>query len=109
MIIRHSLPERGWTKVDRYVFTHGKLSDGAKVLYGYLCGMRTGDSSFDTDIAEELNISQQTLTKRKKELKDVDLLLVDQIGSRVYVAYIGHTNLPASLVKKRWVKRERDF
>ena len=102
MIIRHSLPTREYTKIDRHVFTQRGLTDGAKVLYGYLCGLRNGASFSDTYIMKALDISQTVLTRRKKELKDADLILVDQLGPRVYVIYIGFSNFPASKVKDSW-------
>lgn len=105
MIIRHNLPQRGYTKIDRYVFTLD-ISDGAKVLYGYLCGLRNGASFSDKYIMKAMDVSQTVLTRRKKELKDKDLILVDQISPKVYIAYIGHTTQGASEVKRAWVKED---
>jgi len=102
MIIRHSLPNKAYTKLDRRVFTNPKLTDGAVRLYGYLCGLRNGADFSDKYIVTALNISQAVLTRRKKELKDSNLILVEQISPRVFVIYIGYTNFPASDVKSRW-------
>ena len=80
MIIRHNLPSKAFTKLDRFVFTDNRLSDGSKVLYGYLCGLRNGQDFSDKYILKVLQITQATLTRRKKELKDADLFFIDRIG-----------------------------
>ncbi len=108
MIIRHSLPTSKFTRIDRKVFTNTKLTDGATRLYGYLCGLRNGANFSDKYIMMALDISQAVLTKRKKELKDIDLILVDQITARMYVIYIGHSSFSASEVKAGW-NREDDL
>lgn len=104
MIIRHSLPTKNYTKVDRRVFTNPKISDGAKVLYGYLCGLRNGANFSDKYIIQALGMSLRALANRKKELKDNDLILIDQIAPRLYVIYIGYTSLSAKEVRSTWVK-----
>ena len=106
MIIRHSLPSRGFTKVDRNVFTMTQLSDGATRLYGYLCGLRNGANFSDKYILKAMIISQRALTNRKKELKDAGLILMEQITPRIYIIYIGHTKLSALDVKNQWIKEE---
>ncbi len=106
MIIRHTLPTSSFTKLDRRVFVNPKLSDGAVRLYGYLCSLRNGASFSDTYITKALNISQRVLYNRKKELKDLDLILVDQISARNYVIYIGYTSLGATEVKALWAEEE---
>lgn len=102
MIIRHSLPTSGYTKIDRNVFSHEKLSDGAKVLYGYLCSLRCGANMTDAYIMKALNLSLAALGRRKRELRDQGLILVDQISPRVYAIYIGHTKMNATAVKHFW-------
>lgn len=106
MIIRHTLPIRNFTRIDRYVFCNKNISDGAVRLYGYLCGLITGANISDKYIIKTMGISQAVLTKRKKELKDHGLLLVDQISPRVYVAYIGYSKLSANEVKEIWNKED---
>ena len=108
MIIRHNLPSKAFTKLDRYVFTRRGLSDGAKVLYGYLCGLRNGANFSDKYILGAMDISQRALTNRKKELKEADLILMEQVSARIYVIYIGHTKMSARQVKAQW-KREEDL
>lgn len=101
MIIRHSLPKQQWTKIDRNVFTLD-ISSGAKVLYGYLCGLRNGAAYTDINLIRELRMSQTTLTKQKRELKNEHLLFTEQVLPRVFVAYIGHTGKTAYEVKNEW-------
>jgi len=105
MIIRHKSPLKGWTKIDRYVLELD-MSDGAKVLYAYMCGLRNGAAYVDAYLLKALKCSQATLTLRKRELKDKDLLLVDQVQPRVYVAYIGHSKVGATQVKAEWKKED---
>lgn len=108
MIIRHSLPTRAFTRIDRRVFANPNISDGAVRLYGYLCGLKNGANFSDKYLAKALNIVPNTLTKRKKELKDFDLILVDQISARVYVIYIGYSNMTAKEVKEWWIQNHDD-
>ena len=96
----------GYTQVDKYVFTKRGLSDGAKVLHGYLAGLRDADNFSDTYILKALDTSQTVLTRRKKELKDHGLILVDQISPRVYVLYVGNTKESAEHVKLTWITEE---
>ena len=108
MIIRHSSPINSFTKLDRRVFANPNISDGAIRLYGYMCGLKNGANFTDKYIIKAMNISQTVLTRRKKELKDNDLILIDQIAPRVYVVYIGYTNMPARDVKEWWVNNHDD-
>ncbi len=102
MFIRHYLPSDNYTKIDRKVFTDRDLSDGAVRLYGYLCSLRNGSNFSDTYIIKALNISSDTLARRKRELKERGLILVEQIMPRCYVIYIGYIGYSAELVKKQW-------
>lgn len=106
MIVRHSLPTKNFVRLDRYVFTSQDLTDGAKVLYGFLCSLRNGASFSDAYITKALNISQSALARRRRELTAAGLILVDQVAARVHVVYIGFTNLPAALVKEQWVEED---
>lgn len=106
MIIRHDLPSRNFTRIDRYVVTDTKLSDGAVRLYSFLCGLRNGADYTDAYLIKVLDISQTIVTRRKKELKDAGLILIDQITPRLYVIYIGHSKLSARKVKARWKEEE---
>ncbi len=108
MIIRHSLPVNKFTRIDRKVFTDSSITDGAIRLYAYLCGLKNGANFSDQYILAAMKISKNTLAKRKKELKDKDLILIDQISARVYVIYIGYTNMPATQVKEWWIANHDD-
>ena len=105
MFIRHELPSSNWTKIDRKVFTL-PISAGAKVLYGYLCSMKNGSALKKDAMAEELGIKPRTLTTQERELKDANLLIIEQIQPRIYVAYIGHTKKTAEQVKIDWKKED---
>ena len=109
MIIRHNLPTRRFTRLDRAVFTNKELSDGAVRLYAYLCSLRNGANFSDTYIMVALGLSRRALGNRKKELKEHKLLLTEQIGSRVYVAYIGYSRMTAEEVKDNWGEDEDIF
>lgn len=106
MIIRHSLPNTCFTKIDKGVFTDKRLTDGAKVLYGYLCGLRNGANFSDNYIMEAMDISKPSLARRKRELTEYGLILVDQIAPRVYVIYIGFSRCSAAQVKEQWLKED---
>ena len=106
MFIRHSLPSNGYTKIDRHVFTLRSISNGACRLYGYLCGLRNGANFCDKYIMKAMDISQASLARYKRELSAADLILMEQIGPRVYVIYIGYTRMGASKVKESWVPEE---
>jgi len=105
MIIRHKTPSNGWVKVDRRVLELD-MSDGAKVLYSYLCGLKNGSAYVDAYLVKALKCSTAMLTRRKKELKNHDLLLVEQVLPRVYVAYIGHSKETAAQIKEGWNKED---
>ena len=107
MIIRHTLPNSQFTKLDRRVFTNPKLSDGAVRLYAYLCSLRNGANFSDTYVCKAMGISKRVLYNRKKELTELDLILVDQISARCYIIYIGYTSLGAKEAKELW-KAEDD-
>ena len=109
MIVIRAPINSGFTKVDRRVFTlpKSKLSDGAKVLYGYLAGVQTGQDFSDKYIIKAMEISQDTLTRRKKELKNANLILTWQISPRVYILFVGCTGRysTATHVKDNWFNR----
>ena len=104
-IIRKGLPNSAhgnYTKLDNAVFRIRGMSDGAKVLYGFLASLKSGEEFNDHFVMEGLQISQKTLTSRKRELKDAGLILVEKIGLRGYVMYIGYVDFNAYKVKEHW-------
>lgn len=106
MIIRHTLPTQKYTKVDRKVFGNKNFSDGAVRLYGFLCGLRNGANFSDEYLMKALGWSKMVLYRKKKELIQGDLLLVDRVGAKMYVGYIGFSDFPASRVKTHWLDNE---
>lgn len=110
MIIRHRIKEKlhyAYTKTDKHVFTLPNLSNGAKVLYGYLAGLQSGNNYTDKYLIKALGVSQTVLTTRKKELKDANLILIEKIDMKTYAIYIGWTTMPASKVKEEWDADEK--
>lgn len=102
MHIKKSLPRDKFTKISNLVFSNAQLSDGAKVLYGFLASMPNGKTIVDNYILKALGISQPVLTRRKKELKDVGLILMVQLAPRVHDLYIGFPGFSAAMVKAAW-------
>lgn len=100
------LPSKQFTRIDKRVFVNEKLTDGAKVLYGYLAGLKSGQNFSDTYLLKALGISKTVLARRKKELTDAGLILVEQMQPRVYVLYIGYTSMSAADVKFAWETAE---
>jgi hypothetical protein len=108
MIIIRDPISRSFTKVDKHVFTKRGLTDGAKVLYGYFSGLPAGRTYNDGYLMKALDVSQKTLTRRKKELKDLDLILTIQLGPTVYMMFVGRLDHPASLVKSNWEQANKE-
>ena len=109
-IIRKGLPnnKRGnYTKYDNKVFLINGLSDGAKVLYGYISSMMNGRDFSDTFFMKGLQLSEKTLYRRKKELIDSGLIYVDRVGPKQYIMYVGYTDVSALAVKQNWNYIER--
>ena len=103
-LIKKYLPNKDYSKIDNKVATidRGSVCDGAKVLYLYLAGFKNARRITDNYVLSVLNISENTLVKYKKQLKDADLILIDHIAGREYDMYIGSTQFPASKVKEYW-------
>ena len=102
IVIRDSINHR-YTKVDKNVFILRGLTDGAKVLYGYLAGLPTGRNFSDSYILKALGISRRTLANRKRELKDMGLILIEQVSPRNYMLFVGTTEKRANQVRDEWV------
>ena len=108
MIIRHEIPlqRSHYTKIDRYVFTDRRLTDGAKVLYGYVAGLKSGSNFSDKYIMKALAVSKAVLYRRKRELIDTGLILIDKIDMRTYVLYVGFSTCSAEQVKAQWIAED---
>lgn len=96
MYIQRIIPKPPYGVIDKYVMSHKGISDGAKVLYAILFSFRPSVNYTDEYLCRVLNLSSRSITARKKELKDADLLITEQIGARIYHAYLGTTQIPAS-------------
>jgi hypothetical protein len=102
MNIKKSLPREKYTKIHNSIFTNPNLSDGAKILYGYFASLPNGKTIVDDYVIQALNSSRAMITRRKKELKDADLIELVQLAPRVYDLYIGYPGYPASKVRQVW-------
>lgn len=106
MIIRHCAPTRRFTRLDRQVIADSSLSDGACRLYTLLCSLQNGANYTDAYLMKAMGISKPVLGYRKRELKEKGLLLVERVAPRLYVSYIGHSNMSVEEVKNYWVTQE---
>jgi len=104
MHIKRSLPREKFTKISNTLWTDALLSDGAKVLYGFLVSLPNGKTIHDGYIAKCLNLSNRSVSYRKKELKKAGLILLVPLAPRVCDLYIGYPDLPASKVRDIWEK-----
>lgn len=92
--------------VDPEVISYPQLSNGAKVLYIHLCGIPAGHLINHNRIAKVMGISKRTLILKKKELKDMDLILIKQVAVGVTILFVGNSNISASTLKNNWEKKE---
>ena len=95
MIIRTKGIYSGYAKVDNQIAMTRNISDGAFRLYAYFIALKNGDNFVDKFIMKGLGISQATLTKRKKELKDAGLIASERLASREYILWVGDSQMPA--------------
>ena len=102
MHIKKSLPRDNFTKISNKIWVDENLTDGAKVLYGFLASLPNGKTIHDNYIAKCLGIADRTIKYRKKELKDAGLILLVPLAPRIYDLYIGSYSCPASKVKEIW-------
>lgn len=75
---------RGFGTVEKWVLTDPKISISAKGLYALLCAFAgdKGQAFPGTDLLiHQLNISKPTLQKVIKELKDANVISVEQVRS----------------------------
>jgi len=101
-IIRQQLDIEEQGEAYSQIAVDRNVNDGAVRVYGMLTPLCSGSFYSDKELCENLDISQQVLTSRKKQLKDAGYLLADNIQSRIIVMYIGNNNMSASEVKKEW-------
>lgn len=108
-IFKYVKKDKQWTQFDNLIFTidRAELADGAKVLYGFLAGWKNNGAAMTSSyIMKCLSISEPTYNKYVRQLKALDLILIERKSPRNYVCYVGNTDLGASFVKKFW--RELD-
>ena len=107
MYIKRAPIIKPFTQVDKRVIENKKLSDGAKVLYMYLSGLHLSMDFTDGYLMKVLGLSRRAIANRKKELKDEDLIYIQQLGPRIFMMYIGNTQMSASEVKKSWDREKQ--
>jgi len=92
------------TQIEHDIFKICKtqLSDGAKVLYGFLATMHTTQIISDNQLKNILNISHVSLMKYKKELASLDLILWIKRGKKLPIIYIGSIYYSASTLAVYW-------
>jgi len=101
-IIRQQIGVENQGEVYSQIAVDRNISDGAVRVYGLLTPLYSGSYYSDKEICKKLDISQQVLTSRKKQLKDAGYLLPDVIQARITVMYIGNNNMSANEIKKEW-------
>ena len=101
MYIQRIPPGRGFTRTDNKVIENMTISDGAFRLYSYLISVPPSVNYDDAILMKSLNLSRAALARRKAELKKADLLCIEQIGPRIYHAYMGDMSFSASMVRTR--------
>jgi len=107
MWTRKLLARTGFTKIDNSLWFNLKLSSDGLRLYGALSTFQNFTAIDDGYLCTALGMSIATLTRKKKELKDMDLICTVCICPRVYVLYIGSVNFPASAVSKHFEAEDR--
>lgn len=102
MHIKKGMPHENFTKIHNSVWADTSISDGALRLYGFIASLPNGKVITDNYINKCLGWSQPTLTRRKKELKDANLVLMVRISAKVHDLYLGHPKFTAAQVKALW-------
>lgn len=106
MRVIKELPTNNYIKADRGINECHILSDGAKTLHTFLSGWNPNKNINDAYIQKALNISEASLTRRKQELRAMDLLITVQVSVRKYNIYVGYSKFKASKVKERADKED---
>jgi hypothetical protein len=102
MFIKKGTPRERFTKVSNAIVCDSSLSDGAIRLYCLYASLPNGKNITDAYISKVLGITDKTITRRKKELKEAGLLLVHRLAPNVYDIFIGYAEMPAVKVKELW-------
>lgn len=88
------------------VLMFSEISDGAKILYGYYSTLRMGDMVNDEYVIKQLGLSKAVLASRKKELRDVSLLVQEKVRPNIYMYYLGDAYCLATDVFNEWLDRQ---
>lgn len=107
-IIVKKLPTENFTKIDNRIIQNPEISHVAFRVYCFLAHLPNAKYISDGYILKSLGISQATLTRMKRELKERNLILMEQLGPKVWTLYIGTTKVNAHTVKNRWEKDEAE-
>lgn len=94
-------PTMAFSKLDRNVL-YLPMSEGAKILYWFYATLKPGKYYSDTYAMKAIGISKSALMRRKNELREVDLLHVEQVAARTYITFLGTTKHSASKEFAEW-------
>lgn len=106
MDIKKSLPTTAFTKISNSIFTMGSLSDGAFRLYCLYASLPNGSSTNEEGTAAQLGITARVLTRRRKELRELGLIKMVQIGTKVRYMYLGYPGYSADRVEMVWDNKD---
>ena len=82
--------------------TKDMLKDGAKVMYMFIASFQNGKQLTHGYIAKSLGYSENTIQSYFRDLKALDLVVIDRVGAKNYDCYIGSTQRRASDVRTNW-------
>jgi len=85
-----------WLIADRKVLENTKLSPVARLVYYFLQGWNVNYQLSNNKLAEKLGVSESSVTRATKELKNMDLYYVNRVGAKAYSGYLGNTQTTAS-------------
>lgn len=90
------------------VMTRTNLSSGAKVLYTYLFGLRSGDIiNIEKLIKDNVAVSRAMVNNYKRELKALGLLHENKDGeTNIRFMYLGSLHMGAQVYAMDWKRIE---
>jgi len=90
------------------VMTEAKISNGAKVLYTFLFGLRSGEIiNNEKLIKDNVAVSRAMVNNYKRELKALGLLHENKDGeSNIRFMYLGSLGVNALVYAKDWKRVE---
>jgi hypothetical protein len=101
---KSSMVDRALTNV----MTRTKLSSGAKVLYTYLFGLRSGEIvNIEKLIKDNVAVSRAMVNNYKRELKQLGLMHENKDGeTNIRFMYLGSLDVSAVVYAMDWTKIE---